>query len=149
MKFSLGDNYIKSLAAGIIYGAQYTPTVGAAKNVFDGLRTSSWFPCNGTTIADAWIGLAYMTAKEVNRAVIDFNNPYYTPTNYVLTGFVIEYANDDGIWYNAYTSGTVNVTNQILTVDFPAITAKRWRFRMTNCPSWKNREVSELTFSKV
>ena len=81
MKFSLGDNYIKSLAAGIIYGAQYTPTVGAAKNVFDGLRTSSWFPCNGTTIADAWIGLAYMTAKEVNRAVIDFNNPYYTPTN--------------------------------------------------------------------
>ena len=148
IKFMQSPDYLPTHDALAIYGAQYSTTTGAAKNAFDGIpwnlanSSQTWFTYSSTQ-SDAWAGLHYATAKEVNQATIDFSG------SWAVTGYVIEYALDDGVWLNAATVTGINIVTGRHTVNFPAQVAKRWRYRMTGSTDWRNKEVAEIVFSKV
>lgn len=120
----------------IISGGGYSGN--PAINAFDGNISTMWIWAG---IGSPWIGKHYPSSVIVNKATVQVGNNYY------LYGYKIEYS-DDGVTWNIASNITgISVSfNGTHTTSFATITAKYWRFVLTNASHTGNIGISEVIF---
>lgn len=123
----------------VIFGGQYSPTVGSGASAFDSDLGAGWFVTSGP-MSSAWVGLCYpvpVTVKKTRIVLVGNNNLY---------GYIIEYSDDGVNWTIAVNVGGLNLNRTTHNMAFTQRTAKYWRFRITDPSNNLGQEIGDLKF---
>lgn len=124
----------------IIYGAQYSPTYGAAVHAFDNNPAGSWFPFTGDS-NNTWLGCIFPEPAPINGVYV------VGAGSWSCQEYRVEYSVDNGAtWQTALHVNNTEFWREELNLTFPSITASHWRFRTIRSQNLANKEIAKIRF---